>query len=95
MLNCRWEGESYQSRATRNFRIETVYWLGRFLTKCFFEHVGREANTIYLIPTSIKTGQAIRNTKPEKIDLFKNVNCNFRHIQYAKVNPILQEIRGT
>jgi len=86
-----WEGEKLtKSRATEISGIETVYWLGDF-DKVFFD-VMTEANTIYF-NTNEHYRQAVE-TQTREDRFIQKCKLQFPAHQYAKSNPILQEIRG-
>tara|TARA_R110002012_G_scaffold263456_2_gene446415 strand:+ start:67001 stop:68293 length:1293 start_codon:yes stop_codon:yes gene_type:complete len=86
-----WEGEKLtKSRATEISGIETVYWLGDF-DKVFFDLM-TEANTIYF-NTNEHYRQAVE-TQTREDRFIQKCKLQFPAHQYAKSNPILQEIRG-
>ncbi|WP_047418050.1 aminopeptidase P family protein [Cellulophaga sp. Hel_I_12] len=86
-----WEGEKLtKSRATEISGIETIYWLGDF-DKVFFD-VMTEANTIYF-NTNEHYRQAVE-TQTREDRFIQKCKLQFPAHQYAKSNPILQEIRG-
>ncbi|ADV48912.1 peptidase M24 [Cellulophaga algicola DSM 14237] len=86
-----WEGEKLtKEKATIVSGIETVYWLEDF-EKIFFD-VMTEANTVYF-NTNEHYRQAVE-TQTREDRFIQKCKLQFPAHQYAKSNPILQEIRG-
>lgn len=86
-----WEGEKLtKAKATEISGIETIYWLGDF-DKVFFDLM-TEANTIYF-NTNEHYRQAVE-TQTREDRFIQKCKLQFPAHQYAKSNPILQEIRG-
>ncbi|WP_405268127.1 aminopeptidase P N-terminal domain-containing protein [Cellulophaga sp. Ld12] len=86
-----WEGEKLtKEKATLVSGIETVYWLTDF-DKIFFDLM-TEANTVYF-NTNEHYRQAVE-TQTREDRFIQKCKLQFPAHQYAKSNPILQEIRG-
>ncbi len=86
-----WEGEKLtKEKATLVSGIETVYWLSDF-EKIFFDLM-TEASTIYF-NTNEHYRQAVE-TQTREDRFIQKCKLQFPAHQYAKSNPILQEIRG-
>ncbi|SDE52553.1 aminopeptidase P N-terminal domain-containing protein [Cellulophaga baltica] len=86
-----WEGEKLtKEKATLVSGIETVYWLTDF-DKIFFDLM-TEANTVYF-NTNEHYRQAVK-TQTREDRFIQKCKLQFPAHQYAKSNPILQEIRG-
>ncbi|MGB5237158.1 MAG: aminopeptidase P family protein [Flavobacteriaceae bacterium] len=86
-----WEGEKLtKEKATEVSGIATVYWLNEF-NKVFFDLM-TEADTIYF-----NTNEHYRQsseTQTREARFIEKCKKDFPAHQYAKSNPILQEIRG-
>jgi len=86
-----WEGAKLtKAQATAVSGIETVYWLGDF-DKVFFDLM-TEADTIYF-NTNEHYRQAVE-TQTREDRFIKKCKKDFPAHQWAKSNPILQQIRG-
>lgn len=86
-----WEGEKLtKEKATAVSGIQTVYWLSDF-DKVFFDLM-TEAHTIYF-NTNEHYRQAVE-TQTREDRFIQKCKQQFPAHQYAKSNPILQEIRG-
>ena len=86
-----WEGEKLtKERATEVSGIETVYWLSEF-DKIFFDLM-TEAETIYF-NTNEHYRQAVE-TQTREDRFIAKCKTDFPAHQWAKSNPILQQIRG-
>ena len=86
-----WEGEKLtKEKATEVSGIETIYWLSDF-DKVFFDLM-TEADTVYF-NTNEHYRQAVE-TQTREDRFIKKCKVQFPAHQYAKSNPILQEIRG-
>lgn len=86
-----WEGEKLtKEKATLVSGIETIYWLSDF-DKIFFDLM-TEANIIYF-NTNEHYRQAVE-TQTREDRFIQKCKLDFPAHQYAKSNPILQEIRG-
>lgn len=86
-----WEGEKLtKQKATQVSGIETIYWLSDF-DKIFFDLM-TEANTIYF-NTNEHYRQAVE-TQTREDRFIQKCKLQYPAHQYAKSNPILQEIRG-
>ena len=86
-----WEGEKLtKEKATEVSGIQTVHWLSDF-DKVFFD-VMTEADTVYF-NTNEHYRQAVETQTREDRFILK-CKQQFPAHQYAKSNPILQEIRG-
>ncbi|QWX83723.1 aminopeptidase P family protein [Cellulophaga sp. HaHaR_3_176] len=86
-----WEGEKLtKEKATEVSGIETIYWLSDF-DKIFFDLM-TEANTVYF-NTNEHYRQAVE-TETREDRFIQKCKLQFPAHQYAKSNPILQEIRG-
>ncbi|TKD65029.1 aminopeptidase P family protein [Flavobacterium sp. ASW18X] len=86
-----WEGAKLTKEdATRVSGIQTVYWLSDF-DKIFFDLM-TEAETIYF-NTNEHYRQAVE-TQTREDRFIRKCKQNFPAHQWAKSNPILQEIRG-
>ena len=86
-----WEGEKLtKEKATLVSGIEAVYWLTDF-DKIFFDLM-TEANTVYF-NTNEHYRQAVE-TQTREDRFIQKCKLQFPAHQYAKSNPILQEIRG-
>ncbi len=86
-----WEGEKLtKEKATEVSGIQAVYWLSDF-DKVFFDLM-TEADTIYF-NTNEHYRQAVE-TQTREDRFIKKCKEQFPAHQYAKSNPILQEIRG-
>ncbi len=86
-----WEGEKLsKERATEVSGIKTVYWLSDF-DKIFFDLM-TEAHTIYF-NTNEHYRQAVE-TQTREDRFIQKCKLQFPAHQYAKSNPILQDIRG-
>lgn len=86
-----WEGEKLtKERATQVSGIKTIYWLSEF-DKIFFDLM-TEADTIYF-NTNEHYRQAVETQTREDRFIIK-CKQDFPAHQWAKSNPILQEIRG-
>ena len=86
-----WEGEKLtKEKATEVSGIETIYWLSDF-DKIFFDLM-TEADTIYF-NTNEHYRQAVE-TQTREDRFIQKCKLKFPAHQYAKSNPILQEIRG-
>ena len=86
-----WEGEKLtKEKATLVSGIETIYWLTDF-DKIFFDLM-TEANTIYF-NTNEHYRQAVE-TQTREDRFIQKCKLEYPAHQYAKSNPILQEIRG-
>ncbi len=86
-----WEGEKLtKEKATEVSGIQTIYWLSDF-EKVFFDLM-TEADTIYF-NTNEHYRQAVETQTREDRFIIK-CKQQFPAHQYAKSNPILQEIRG-
>ncbi len=86
-----WEGEKLtKEKATEVSGIEMVYWLSDF-NKVFFDLM-TEADTVYF-----NTNEHYRQsseTQTREARFIEKCKKDFPAHQYAKSNPILQEIRG-
>ena len=86
-----WEGAKLDKKqATEVSGIETIYWLSDF-DKIFFDLM-TEADTIYF-NTNEHYRQAVE-TQTREDRFIQKCKLQFPAHQYAKSNPILQEIRG-
>lgn len=86
-----WEGEKLtKEKATEVSGIATIYWLSDF-DKVFFDLM-TETNTIYF-NTNEHYRQAVE-TQTREDRFIQKCKLAFPAHQYAKSNPILQEIRG-
>ena len=86
-----WEGEKLtKAKATEVSGIETVYWLSDF-DKVFFDLM-TEAEVIYF-NTNEHYRQAVE-TQTREDRFIQKCKLQFPAHQYAKSNPILQQIRG-
>jgi len=86
-----WEGAKLtKAKATEVSGIETIYWLSDF-DKVFFDLM-TEADTIYF-NTNEHYRQAVE-TQTREDRFIQKSKLQFPAHQYAKSNPILQEIRG-
>ena len=86
-----WEGEKLtKEKATEVSGIETVYWLSDF-DKIFFDLM-TEAETIYLNTNEHYRQAVVTETREDRF--IKKCKADFPAHQWAKSNPILQEIRG-
>lgn len=86
-----WEGEKLtKEKATEVSGIETIYWLSDF-DKIFFDLM-TEASTVYF-NTNEHYRQAVE-TQTREDRFIQKCKLQFPAHQYAKSNPILQEIRG-
>ncbi len=86
-----WEGEKLtKPRATEVSGISTIYWLSDF-DKIFFDLM-TEADTIYF-NTNEHYRQAVE-TQTREDRFIHRCKMQFPAHQYAKSNPILQDIRG-
>jgi Xaa-Pro aminopeptidase len=86
-----WEGEKLtKEKATEVSGIESIYWLSEF-DKVFFDLM-TEADTVYF-----NTNEHYRQsseTQTREARFIEKCKKDFPAHQYAKSNPILQEIRG-
>ena len=86
-----WEGEKLsKEKATEVSGIQTVFWLSDF-KKVFFDLM-READTVYF-NTNEHYRQAVE-TQTREDRFILQCKKKYPAHQYAKSNPILQEIRG-
>ncbi|MET7028850.1 aminopeptidase P family protein [Sediminicola luteus] len=86
-----WEGEKLtKEKATEVSGIETVYWLSDF-DKIFFDLM-TEADTIYFNTNEHYRQAVVTETREDRF--IKKCKADFPAHQWAKSNPILQEIRG-
>lgn len=86
-----WEGEKLtKEKATEISGIKTIYWLKEF-DKVFFDLM-TEADTIYF-NTNEHYRQAVE-TQTREDRFIAKVKKDFPAHQWAKSNPLLQEIRG-
>lgn len=86
-----WEGEKLtKEKATEVSGIKTIYWLSDF-EKVFFDLM-TEAETIYF-NTNEHYRQAVE-TQTREDRFIAKCKHDFPAHQYAKSNPILQQIRG-
>lgn len=86
-----WEGEKLtKEKATEVSGIKTVYWLSDF-DKIFFDLM-TEAETIYFNTNEHYRQAVVTETREDRF--IKKCKLNFPAHQWAKSNPILQEIRG-
>ncbi len=86
-----WEGEKLtKEKATEVSGIETIYWLTDF-DRVFFDLM-TETDTIYF-NTNEHYRQAVE-TQTREDRFIQKCKLQFPAHQYAKSNPILQEIRG-
>ncbi len=86
-----WEGEKLtKEKATEVSGIETVYWLSDF-DKIFFDLM-TEAETIYFNTNEHYRQAVVTETREDRF--IKKCKADFPAHQWAKSNPILQEIRG-
>jgi len=86
-----WEGAKLtKEKATEVSGIETIYWLSDF-DKIFFDLM-TEADTIYF-NTNEHYRQAVE-TQTREDRFIQKCKLQFPAHQYAKSNPILQDIRG-
>lgn len=86
-----WEGEKLtKERATSVSGIETVYWLSEF-KKIFFDLM-TEADTVYFNTNEHYRQSAETQTREDRFII--KCKQDFPAHQYAKSNPILQELRG-
>jgi len=86
-----WEGEKLtKEKATEVSGIQTIYWLSDF-DKVFFDLM-TEAETIYF-NTNEHYRQAVE-TQTREDRFIAKCKHDFPAHQYAKSNPILQQIRG-
>lgn len=86
-----WEGEKLtKERATEVSGIQTIYWLSDF-DKVFFDLM-TEADTVYF-NTNEHYRQAVE-TQTREDRFIQKCKLQFPAHQYAKSNPILQQIRG-
>ncbi len=86
-----WEGEKLtKEKATEVSGIKTVYWLSDF-DKIFFDLM-TEAETIYFNTNEHYRQAVVTETREDRF--IKKCKADFPAHQWAKSNPILQEIRG-
>lgn len=86
-----WEGEKLtKEKATEVSGIETVYWLSDY-DKIFFDLM-TEADTIYFNTNEHYRQAVVTETREDRF--IKKCKADFPAHQWAKSNPILQEIRG-
>ena len=86
-----WEGEKLtKEKATEVSGIESVYWLSDF-EKVFFDLMA-EADTIYFNTNEHYRQSSETQTREDRFII--KCKQDFPAHQYAKSNPILQEIRG-
>ncbi|MEJ1221570.1 aminopeptidase P family protein [Sediminicola sp. 1XM1-17] len=86
-----WEGEKLtKEKATEVSGIETIYWLSEF-DKIFFDLM-TEADTIYFNTNEHYRQAVVTETREDRF--IKKCKQDFPAHQWAKSNPILQEIRG-
>ena len=86
-----WEGEKLsKEKATMVSGIETVYWLSDF-DKVFFDLM-TEADTIYF-NTNEHYRQSV-DTQTREDRFIEKCKSDFPAHQWAKSNPILQQLRG-
>ena len=86
-----WEGEKLtKEKATEVSGIETIYWLSDF-DKIFFDLM-TEAETIYFNTNEHYRQAVVTETREDRF--IKKCKADFPAHQWAKSNPILQEIRG-
>ncbi|ALM08382.1 X-Pro aminopeptidase [Sediminicola sp. YIK13] len=86
-----WEGEKLtKEKATEVSGIDTVYWLSDF-DKIFFDLM-TEAETIYFNTNEHYRQAVVTETREDRF--IKKCKADFPAHQWAKSNPILQEIRG-
>lgn len=86
-----WEGEKLtKEKATEVSGIETIYWLSEF-DKVFFDLM-TEADTIYFNTNEHYRQAVVTETREDRF--IKKCKQDFPAHQWAKSNPILQEIRG-
>lgn len=86
-----WEGAKLtKEKATKVSGIESIYWLSNF-DKIFFDLM-TEADTIYF-NTNEHYRQAVE-TETREDRFIQRCKKEYPAHQYAKSNPILQEIRG-
>lgn len=86
-----WEGEKLtKEKAILVSGIQTIYWLTDF-DKVFFD-VMTEANTIYFNTNEHYRQAVVTQTREDRF--IQKCKLDFPAHQYAKSNPILQEIRG-
>jgi Xaa-Pro aminopeptidase len=86
-----WEGEKLtKEKATEVSGIETVYWLSDF-DKIFFDLM-TETDTVYFNTNEHYRQAVVTETREDRF--IKKCKLNFPAHQWAKSNPILQEIRG-
>ncbi len=86
-----WEGEKLsKERATEVSGIETVYWLSEF-EKVFFDLM-TEAELIYFNTNEHYRQAVITETREDRF--IRKCKSDFPAHQWAKSNPILQELRG-
>ena len=86
-----WEGEKLsKEKATEVSGIETVYWLSEF-EKIFFDLM-TEAELIYFNTNEHYRQAVITETREDRF--IRKCKADFPAHQWAKSNPILQELRG-
>jgi Xaa-Pro aminopeptidase len=86
-----WEGEKLtKEKAAEVSGIETVYWLSDF-DKIFFDLM-TETDTVYFNTNEHYRQAVVTETREDRF--IKKCKLNFPAHQWAKSNPILQEIRG-
>ncbi|MEB8328166.1 aminopeptidase P family protein [Flavobacteriaceae bacterium KMM 6897] len=86
-----WEGEKLtKEKATEVSGIETVYWLSDF-DKIFFDLM-TEVETVYFNTNEHYRQAVVTETREDRF--INKCKLNFPAHQWAKSNPILQEIRG-
>ncbi|MBT8210534.1 MAG: aminopeptidase P family protein [Eudoraea sp.] len=86
-----WEGEKLsKEKATKVSGIETVYWLSEF-EKVFFDLM-TEAEMIYFNTNEHYRQAVITETREDRF--IRKCKEDFPAHQWAKSNPILQELRG-
>ena len=86
-----WEGEKLtKEKATEVSGVESVYWLSDF-DKVFFDLM-TEADTVYFNTNEHYRQSAETQTREDRFIL--KCKKDFPAHQYAKSNPILQDLRG-
>lgn len=86
-----WEGEKLtKEKATQVSGIESVYWLSEF-QKVFFDLM-TEADTVYFNTNEHYRQSAETQTREDRFII--KCKQDFPAHQYAKSNPILQDLRG-
>ena len=86
-----WEGEKLsKEKATLVSGIETVYWLSDF-DKVFFDLM-TEADTIYFNTNEHYRQSVVTQTREDRF--IEKCKTDFPAHQWAKSNPILQQLRG-